>query len=91
MEIDLNLYRHYGPFVRDWYSRNTNLGVSWTISILSASTFCPCIATAFFLTEELGFTPELIKSINILIDCYGYKKIIGQQKGSPFANYDIKD
>jgi len=91
MEIDLNLYSHYSKFVKEWYARNSEQGTGWTIGILAASTFCPCIAIAFYLAEDLGFTPQLVNSINILIDSYGYKKILNQQPGSPFAHYDIKD
>lgn len=88
MHIDLDLYLINKPFVQYWYETNADKSINGAVSILAASTGCPCIALAFYLSEDLGFTPTLIHLINSLIEFYGYKEIAGQPNNSPYLDLD---
>jgi len=91
MRIDLNSYHLIRPFIKNWYKNNVNKDVSNAVSMIAASPpYYPCIAVAFILAEELGYTAELREIIERLIKFYRYTEIIGQSKDSPYIEkYDI--
>ena len=84
MLIDLDKYRAHKTYTQIWYRQNAHLGLSTAISIWAPSTHCPCIAVAFFIADDIGYTPELIRIIDILIKSYNYKRILGQGENSPY-------
>lgn len=47
------------------------------ISLCATSTGCPCVVVAFYLGEDIGFTPEVIDAINRFVKFYGYTEFIG--------------
>ncbi len=85
MVIDLNKYTVNKAFVIQWYKDNGK-DAEATISIMACSIMVPCLVLAFYLAEEIGFTEELIRKIDILIKFYGYKKILNQQSDSPYLS-----
>jgi hypothetical protein len=88
MEIDLNKYANNRTPVQNWYRDCNYDNISLAISIWAGGTMCPCICLAFYLAEDMGYTPELIRLINIFIKEYRYEKIHGQKSDSPFLHYD---
>lgn len=97
MELDLNTYMvNKKPFQRYYHkNKDRNDSISNMISIWSSSTFCPCIVLAFYLAEDIGYTAEIIRLIDIFVRTYEYKLILNQQEGSPYltslGNSDIKN
>ena len=84
MVLDLNTYAvNKKPFI-DWYKRTDQQNVGDAISVWATSTQCPCIALAFYISEHIGFTPELISKINGLIKFYNYKEFLNQPSSSPY-------
>jgi hypothetical protein len=87
MKIDLNKYVINKPFVIEWYKKNER-SPRETVSIIGTSTMCPNIVLAFYLADEIGYIPELIDLIDILITFYKITQIDGIVEGSPyFAKY----
>lgn len=91
MTIDLKKYAINRPFIQQWYKKNNNYDISKTISLHAAGMHCPCIALAFYLAEDIGYTPELIRIIDILIKTYDYTEIKNQLPGSPYLTFGKKD
>lgn len=84
MEHDLNTYIVNKEFAQQWYGQRLDWDVREAISLLSATTQCPCIAIAFYIGESIGFTPLLMSNIDSLIKIYGYTKIKNQPFNSPY-------
>ncbi len=51
---------------------------------MAPSIECPCIVVAFYLSEDIGWTLELMKAVDTLIKFYGYEEIKNQKEGSPY-------
>lgn len=88
MKIDLNKYAINKKPVQKWYKEHAEEGVNKSIGILGSSVHCPFICLAFYLAEDIGFTEELIQTIDSLIKFYGYTDIQGQKEGSPYMHLD---
>lgn len=85
MEHDLNTYAVNKEFAQQWYNQRLDWDVREAISLLSATTQCPCIAIAFYIGESTGFIdPLLLSNIDNLIAIYGYTKIKNQPSNSPY-------
>ena len=92
MKIDLSLYEVQRIPVKNWYrkSADRNLSISFMVSMWAATNQCPAILVAFLLAEEIGFTPDIIRIIDILIKCYQYDEILGQSDESPYLTLDTR-
>lgn len=90
MIVDLNTYLVNKTFVQEWHKENGQDKPCLTVSIMAPATHCPCIVLAFYLSETLGFTPELTTMIGRLIKFYNYREINSQPDNSPFLAYDGK-
>jgi hypothetical protein len=94
-KIDLSNYEVQRKPILNWYKRNQHQKLSFIVSMWAATNQCPAIIGAFFLAEELGFPPEMIRIIDILIQTHRYDGIYGQSKNSPYLtldpSHDIKD
>lgn len=88
MIVDLNHYLVNRPFIQKWHADNGVDDPGLTVAVLSPVTHCPCIVMAFYLSETVGFIPEMVDLIQTLIDFYGYKEINHQPENSPFKEYD---
>jgi hypothetical protein len=84
MQLDLNTYSVNRIPIQDWYRWHGDQRITDIISIQAAGTHCPCIALAFYLAEDIGYTPELIRLIDIFIKDYGYTEILNQSLDSPY-------
>ena len=88
MDIDLNKYSVNRKFIIESYHNDKKKNVSKIVAICGAVSHCPLIVLAFYLSEDIGFTPELTNMIDGLIKFYGYKRILGQREGSPYLTMD---
>lgn len=88
MIVDLNHYLVNKPFIQEWHKDHGKGNPGLTVSILSPATHCPCIVMAFYLSETVGFIPEMVDMIQKLIDFYHYTEINHQPENSPFKEYD---
>jgi hypothetical protein len=78
MKIDLNRYIVNKNFVQKFYkTHKVSYDLGSAISVCATSTGCPCVVVAFYLGEDIGFTPELIVIIDRLIKFYRYTEFIG--------------
>lgn len=84
MKIDLNIYTVNRKFMRDWIARNPHHELVSGISLIAPSIHCPNLVLTFYAAEIVGFTPELVKSIEGLIHDYHVTEISNQLPGSPF-------
>ena len=94
MILDLKKYAVNKRFIQDFYRQNkdNNESIGKSIAICSSAIHCPSLALCFYLAEDIGYVPDLIKVIETLISFYGYTQILGQQKDSPyFEKYDISN
>lgn len=82
--VDLNRYSSNRIPFQDWYRENSHYGISMAISIWACGTHTPCLACAFYLAEDIGFTEEIVRLINIFIKEYDYTLIKNQPANSPF-------
>lgn len=83
MRIDLETYSARREYIHSMYESKYKGDTNRAIGSLAAITMVPCIVIAFYLAEIEGFTPDLIKSINSLIDFYGYSEIQNKPENSP--------
>jgi hypothetical protein len=88
MQMDLNKYRVNAKFVQDFYQRNKDYyeSIGKLISVCSGVTHCPYVALAFYLSESIGFIPEMVQTIDSQIKYYGYTEILGQSANSPYLS-----
>lgn len=96
MQLDLDTYASSSKeAIQNWYRRHNDERITDIISIQAACTHCPCIVLAFYLAEDIGFTPELVRLIDIFIKSYGYTEIRNQPPDSPYLTMNgesgIKD
>lgn len=92
MQLDLDTYANSSKkSIQNWYRRHSDERITDIISIQAACTNCPCIALAFYLAEDIGFTPELIRLIDIFIKSNGYTKILNQPPNSPYLTMNDED
>lgn len=67
-----------------WYRQNGDrYGDGMSISIQAQSSSCPCIIVAMWLGEEFGWSEEILKSIQVLTDFYGYTEIRNKPVSCP--------
>ena len=86
MKIDLNKYAINRSLVQGYYGKNKGgfADIAKIIAVYASATHCPSVVLAFYLAEDLGYTPELRTVIDRLIAFYGYTEISGQSKDSPY-------
>lgn len=72
MTVDLNTYKVNKDFIQKWYKSNRNRDVTYVISLLSCSTFVPCIVVAFYIGEVNGWSKEVTECIDRLTKFYSY-------------------
>lgn len=78
MKIDLTRYVVNKKFVQNFYrAKKEQYDLGSAISMCATTTGCPCVVVAFYLGEDIGFTPEVIDSINRFVKFYGYTEFIG--------------
>lgn len=85
MRLDLNKYSINRGFIQNQYRTGIEKDIEKVISIVGCAIHCPLIALAFYMAEQEGFTPPLVKMIDSLISFYGYTEILGQKEGSPYS------
>ena len=88
MTIDLNKYAINKKFIQDYHRQHPEIEIRFLIAMRATVIHCPNICLCFFLALDIGFTPELVETIQYLIKTYDYKKILGQPKNSPFLELD---
>lgn len=71
--------------MENWIRRNPNQDIVAGIAIIAPSIHCPNIVLTFYAAEIIGYTPELIKSIEGLMK-QGNIEVLNQPPGSPFLN-----
>lgn len=86
MTIDLNKTRVQASFMRRIYHRDTVKDANKRVSEIAGAVQTPCIALAFYLAEDIGYTPELTFLIDTLIKFYRYDQILGQKEDSPYLH-----
>jgi len=91
MQIDLNKYRVNASFIQNWYKDHPDENVETMITIWAIALHCPIIILAHFLSEDIGYTPELVDLIDRQTKYYGYKEILGQLPGSPYLTFGKKE
>lgn len=78
MKLDLTKYVVNRNFVQNFYRTNKEVyGLGNSISLCATTTGCPCVAVAFYLGEDIGFTPEIIETIDRFAKFYGYTEFVG--------------
>lgn len=78
MKMDLNKYLINKSFIQNFYRKNKEIyTLGYTISLCGASTGCPCIALAFYLGEDIGFTQEILDTISRFAKNYEYTEFVG--------------
>ena len=77
MLVDLSLYSTNKTFVQTWYLNQDSLKPNEAAARMAVATNVPVIACAFFIGEVSGWPPEVLTSIERLIDFYRYTEIIG--------------
>lgn len=89
MKIDLNTYSINRKYIQNWYKHNKDKvsGVVEAVALQAPSIHCPCIVLTYFIAEDIGFTEEIVESIESLIKQYGYKEILNQPENSPLDKY----
>lgn len=85
MRADIN----YGAtankrFVQEWWINGGKIYTVSALGIMANATNVPCIIIAFWIGEIEGYPDWLKKSINTLIDFYGYTEIINKPEGCPW-------
>lgn len=81
MILDLEKYKVNRPFIKRYFKEKGGDPV-YAICLIAATIQCPIIALSFYLAEDIGFTPEIIKTIQGQID-RGYV-VVNQPENSPF-------
>jgi hypothetical protein len=95
MKLDLSKYSINKPFIIAQYKRSITKNVQEIVSVTAATTHCPCAALAFYMSEHVGFTPEVMGIIEALTEFYGYEEVLNQPENSPYntdmTRRDIRD
>lgn len=86
MKLDLRKYRVNEPFIKMLYYNDPDKDAAKVVAQGASAAHCPCAVLAFYLADHIGYTPELIKTINTLIKFYSYDQIIGQSPNSPYLH-----
>lgn len=76
--------RERKEFVQRWTLENTHVDRSSIISIMAQSSACPCIIVAYWIGEVLDWPEDIKKSVDRLIEFYGYTELLNKPKGSPW-------
>lgn len=84
MRFDLNRFLVNKLFVQNYFKKNGG-SPGYAVSLISATAGCPVIVLAFYLAEDIGFVPELVKTIQTQIN-RGYR-VENQPANSPFLEY----
>ena len=88
MKLDLDKYAVHRLPIQIWYKENTGYeSLSVALAMWAATTHCNIVSLAFFIGEDIGYTPEIVDLIDRLTKFYGYTEIAGQKEGSPFLTY----
>jgi hypothetical protein len=88
MKIDLEHYSVHRKSIQMSYKESKLQDIGFFISMWCACSQFPCIVAAFFLAEDIGFTPELTKLIDSLIKTYHYDEILNQKLDSYYLTLD---
>ena len=83
MIIDLDLYKVNKPFIRDWLIIHKNRSIRDAISILSNALNCPCLVTAFYISELAGWSEDVIECIKGQKEYYRYEDVINMPANCP--------
>jgi hypothetical protein len=83
MTIDLDAYRVQKQAIVRAYKLAISKDVLEIICLTSPATHTANVVMAFYLAEEIGFTPELVEMITRLIKFYGYTSIKGAPESCP--------
>ena len=81
MILDLDRFAINRKFIQTYY-REKGGDPEYAVSLMAATILCPIIVLAFYLAEDIGFTPELIKTIDYQMT-RGYT-VINQPQNSPY-------
>jgi hypothetical protein len=83
MHIDVGAYEASKRTIVNWLSNRDPKDRSADISMIAVTTGCPCIVVAYYAGEAFGWTEEIKKYIQKLVDFYGYTDISNKPEGSP--------
>lgn len=85
MRVDLN----YGAalnkkIVQEWWQRSGKDDPNTAISIMANATNVQCINIAFWIAEVENYPDWLKKTVDTLIEFYGYTEVINKAQGCPW-------
>lgn len=83
MTIDLSRYDINKKFIQNWFLTQGKGSVHNSVPILACSLLVPCIVVAFYIGEIDGWSPEILRKIEVLKDFYGYKEITNKPESYP--------
>lgn len=83
MLIDLNSYRIQKREIIRAYGIATNKDLREIICVTSPAIHTANVILAFYLAEEIGWSPELIEIVQGLVKFYGYATIKGAPDDMP--------
>jgi hypothetical protein len=83
MRIDIRHYEVMKKPILSAFKGQYEGRVRRGISELSVLTPCPCIVTAYWIGEALGWPIEVRQAIETYKEAYGYTEIEGKPEGTP--------
>lgn len=82
MRIDLDKYSINKEFIQRWYLESGE-PTGYAVAMMAQATLVPCIVVAYYIGEVSGWTPELLRHIEVLKTFYGYTEIVNKPAGAP--------
>lgn len=79
----MRIYEGRKEFVLNWFRKQGRNDIRYTSANLSSGTMIPIIVIAYWIGEELNWTPESIKYIQGIKDFYGYTEIENKPVNAP--------
>lgn len=66
--------------VQSWYQNvGKEFGVSRAISLAADFSGCPCIVICHWIAEVDGWSEELMRITDLIMQFYGYTEILGEK------------
>jgi len=83
IKIDISVYERQRKPVQDFLINQARGDAGYAISSLASSAMIPCIVSACFIGEKVGFDEKLTNTIKGLIKFYGYTEILNGPENLP--------
>lgn len=83
MTVDLETYSVNKQLIIDHFLSRYPNDPSHAVGQIASFTFVPCIVVAYYIGPHCNWHPDLIKTIKVLIDFYGYTDIHNKPEGAP--------